>query len=289
MSVATSTAVLIGAGVAAAGGVADAAIGAHAAGKAADQQAASADKALGFQQQVFDTQQANQAPFVSAGQTSIGKLMDSLNNGTFGPGSNPAAPQFAGAPTLDQARATPGYQFTLQQGLRGVDAGAAAHGGALSGGAVKSELGYATGLADSTYSDVFNRSLATYDANLQGYQANLAKQAQEFSQLYQPASLGENAAANVGNTSQQVASNVGSLMTQVGNAQAAGTIGAANATIGGINSATGGISSSLLASIILGQNGIGGNSGPVQYDNGYPVAGTGSDAASIAAQQLAGF
>lgn len=299
MSVATSTAILIGAGVAAAGGVADAAIGSHAAGKAADEQAQSADKALQFQQQVFDTQQANQKPFVDAGQTSISKLMDDLNNGTFGPGSNPAAPQFTGTfhtPTVDEARATPGYQFTLQQGLRGVDAGAAAHGGALSGGAVKSELGYATGLADSTYNDVFNRSLSTYgaglqgyQANLAGYQANLARQAQEFSQLYQPASLGENAAANVGNTSQQVAGNVGNLMTQVGNAQAAGTIGAANATIGGINSATGGISSSLLASIILEQNGIGGNSGPVQYDNGYPVAGTGSDAASIAAQQAAGF
>jgi hypothetical protein len=277
MSVGT-TAALVGIGVSAAGGIASAAIGAHAAGKAADEQAQSADKALAFQKDVFDTTQANYKPYLDAGKTSLGKLMGDLDNGTFGPGSNPA---FA-APTLDQARATPGYGFTLQQGLRGVDAGAAARGGALSGGAVKSELGYATGLADSTYNDVFSRSLA-------GYQANLAKQAQEFSQLYQPASLGENAAAQSGNNAQQVAGNVGSLMTQVGNAQAAGTIGAANATIGGIGSATNGIQNSLLASMLFGQKGIGGSTGPVQYDGGYPVAGTGSDAASIAAQYEAGF
>lgn len=224
MSVGTATAIAIG--VSAAASVGSAAIGAHAAGKAADQQAASADKALDFQNKVNDQTQLNQKPYLDAGSTSISKLMEHLNDGTFGPGSNAAFK----APTLDEARSTPGYQFTKDQGLRAVDAGAAARGGALSGGAVKAELGYATGLADSTYGNVFNRSLA-------GYQANLAKQAQEFSQLYQPASLGENAAANAGNNAQQVAGNVGNLMTQVGNAQAAGTIGSANAITGGINSA----------------------------------------------------
>lgn len=224
MSVATTTAIAIGTTAASAGAsLGAAAIGSHAAGKAADQQAASADKALAFQQQTFDTNQANQKPYLDAGSTSIGKLMEDLNNGTFGPGSNPAFK----APTADEARSTPGYQFTLNQGERGVNASAAAAGGALSGGAVKVSEQYASGLADSTYNNVFNRSLA-------GYQANLAKQAQEFSQLYQPASLGENAAANSGNNAQQVAGNVGNLMTQVGNAQAAGTIGQANAAAGGL-------------------------------------------------------
>lgn len=221
MSVGTTA--LIVAGVSAAASVGSAAIGAHAAGAAADQQAQSANNALDFQKQTFATEQANQKPYLDAGSTSIGKLMDSLNNGTFGPGSNPAFT----APTADQARSTPGYQFTLNQGERGVNASAAANGGALSGGAVKSSEQYASGLADSTYNDVYNRSLS-------GYQANLAKQAQEFSQLYQPAALGENAAANSGNVGQQVATNAGNLMTQVGNAQAAGTIGQANAVAGGV-------------------------------------------------------
>lgn len=222
MSVGTTA--LIVAGVSAAASVGSAAIGAHAAGKAADEQAQSANNALDFQKQVQATNQANYKPYLDAGSTSITKLMDSLNNGTFGPGSNPAFK----APTLDEARSTPGYQFTLSQGERGVDAGAAARGGALSGGAIKASDQYASGLADSTYNDVFNRSLS-------GYQANLSKQAQEFSQLYQPASLGENAAAQSGNLAQQGAINAGNLMTNVGNAQAQGTIGAANAIGGGLN------------------------------------------------------
>lgn len=266
MSVALSTAAIIGGVVSGGAAIGSAAIGAHAAGKAADEQAQSAQKALDFQKQTFATEQANYAPYLDAGKTSVNQLMTDLGNGTFGPGSNPS---FA-APTLDQARSTPGYQFTLSQGLRGVDAGAAARGGALSGGAVKSEMGYASGLADSTYNDVFSRSLA-------GYQANLAKQAQEFSQLYAPVSLGENAAAQSGNTAQQVAGNVGNLMTQVGNAQASGTIGQASAIAGGLGGvANAGQSTlnSLLLSRLLNTGGggysaaIGNGGAPIPTDYG---------------------
>jgi hypothetical protein len=303
MGLGTGGIIALTAGIGAAGSIASAAIGANAAGNAADQQATSADKALAFQESTQATNQANYAPYLASGSTAISKLMGDLGNGTFGPGSNPAAPQFTGTfhtPTLDEARATPGYQFTLQQGLRGVDAGAAARGGALSGGAAKSEMGYASGLADSTYNDVFNRSLSTfgaglqgYQANLAGYQANLAKQAQEFSQLYQPASLGENAAAQSGNTAQQVAGNVGSLMTQVGNAQAAGTIGQANAVAGGVT----GVTNAAQQAFLLQQYGLagsagggGGGGGALQYDStGQPIAGTGTTADSIAAQMAAGF
>lgn len=276
MSVALSTAAIIGGVVAGGASVGSAVIGAHAAGKAADQQAESADKALGFQKDVFDTEQANYAPYLDAGKTSLSKLMEDLGNGTFGPGSNPAAPQFH-TPTLDEARATPGYEFTRQQGLRGVDAGAAARGGVLSGGTAKAEMGYATGLADSTYNDVFNRSLSTFGAGMQGYQANLAKQAQEYSQLYQPASLGENAAAQSGNTAQQVAGNVGSLMTQVGNAQASGTIGSANAIAGGLggvaNAGQSTLNSLLLSRMLTAGGGgyspaIGNGGAPIPSDYG---------------------
>jgi hypothetical protein len=280
MSVGTATALTI-AGISAAGAVGSSLIGANAASSAANEQAQSADNALAFNQQVFNTNQANQAPFVGAGTTAISQLMGDLNNGTFGPGSNPTFT----APTLDQARATPGYAFTLQQGERAVDAGAAASGGALSGGNIKSETQYATGLADSTYNDVFSRQLSSY-------QANLSNQAQEFNQLYQPASLGENAAANVGNTSTAQGQNIGNLMTSVGNAQAAGTIGVANATAGGIN----GVATSATQALLLNQLGLGGGSfaggtgGGVQYDTtGAPIAGTGTDQASIDAQLAAGF
>lgn len=280
MSVALSTAAIIGGVVSGGAAIGSAAIGAHAAGKAADQQATAAENALDFQKQTQATNQANFAPYLAAGSTSVNKLMEDLQNGTFGPGSNPAFK----APTADEARATPGYQFTLDQGMRATDAGAAARGGVLSGGAVKAESQYASGLADSTYNDVYNRSLS-------GYQANLAKQAQEFSQLYQPASLGENAAAQSGNTAQQVAGNVGTLMTNVGNAQAQGTIGAANAAAGGLNGVAN-AGQSTLNGLLMSRlfSSSGGGNGALQYDaGGQPIAGTGTDTDSIAAQLAAGF
>jgi hypothetical protein len=255
MSVGTTA--LIVAGVSAAASIGSAAIGANASENAASQQANSADKALAFQESTQATNQANYAPYLAAGSTSVNKLMTDLNNGTFGPGSNPTFT----APTADQARSTPGYQFTLSQGERGVNASAAAAGGALSGGAVKSSEQYASGLADSTYNDVYNRSLSTY-------QAQLANQAQEYSQLYQPAALGENAAAQSGNTAQQVAGNVGSLMTQVGNAQAAGTIGVANATAGGVT----GVASAAQQAYLLNQYGLGGTANNGQIN---PAIGNG--------------
>lgn len=54
---------------------------------------------------------------------------------------------------LDQLYNTPGYQFTLQQGLQGVDRSAAARGLINSGAAIKGATNYASGLAQKTYND----------------------------------------------------------------------------------------------------------------------------------------
>ena len=236
MSVGT-TAAIVAAGIGAAGSITSSVIGANAAGNAASQQTNAENQALQFQQQVYGTQQANEAPYVSAGQTSIGNLMGQLQNGTFGAGSNPTFT----APTAAQAAATPGYQFTLQQGERGVDAGAAARGGALSGGAIKASDQYAQGLASTTYGQTFNQSLAAY-------QANLANQAQEFGQESTVAQLGQQGISAVGNAGTGAATNVGNIMSQIGNAQAAGTVGTANAINQGIGGATNAVSQGIILS-----------------------------------------
>lgn len=235
-------------------------LGSNASKTAAGQQANAANNALDFQKYIFGIEQGNQQPFISAGQSSIAQLMALISSGKFGPGSLPDVPQFTGTfhtPTIDEARATPGYGFTAQQGSKGIMQGAAAAGGAISGGTLKALDTFNTGLADSTYNDVFNRSLQTYGTGLQAYQANLAgyqdqlaKQAQEYQQLFAPAQLGENATQSINTTGQQVATNAGNLMTQVGNANAAGTIGSTNALTSGFS----GFSNSLLQSFLL--NGI---------------------------------
>lgn len=87
---------------------------------------------------------------------------------------------------------TPGYQFTLGQGLESVQNGYAARGLASSGAALKGAANYATGLAQNTYQNMIG--------NYQNF-----------------AGMGANAAAGVG-----------SNLIGAANAQAGGLMGAAN-------------------------------------------------------------
>ena len=265
-------AIPIALGISAVAGVASAAIGSDASKTAAQQQADSATQALDFQKQVFNTDQQNQAPYLQAGTTSLAQLMSGIESGQYGPGSLPAVPNAPGAftgqfnlPTLEEAQQTPGYQFVQGQGNKGILQGAAAAGGAISGGTLKALSQYDTNLANTTYqSDVANQQ-AVYQAGLQGYQANLAgygaqlaqsqqaqsQQQQGFAQLLAPAQLGEGAVQNIDQTGAQTAQNVASLEGQIGNAQAAGTVGSANAINSGISGFTGAASQALTLSQLL--------------------------------------
>lgn len=267
---------------------------------AADQLQAS-QAALAQQQQQWQTAQNNSAPFVAAGQQSVGQLMSGLSNGTFGVGSTPSTPTYSGtaitpssyvAPTgapgtyslpssMADLEATPGYQFTQQQGQRGIEAAAAATGSLQSGGALKSLDSFNTGLASQTYQNAVANSEGAYNENLQGFNANvgansqqfssdltgqeagfnsglsayqqqlaqynaqLSGQTQQYNELAGVAGTGQTAANSINSTGTQVANSVGNLMTGVGNAQAASAIGQSNAITGGINGLTGGINSAL--------------------------------------------
>jgi hypothetical protein len=233
---------LIGAGTSLFSGI----FGANKAKQAADQQVAEQERALQFQKDVYGDTKANQQPFVQAGQSSIAQLMDAIKAGKYGPGSI-ATPAAFKAPTLEEARNSPGYQFTQEQGEQGIERGAAAAGGAFTGGTLKALAGFNTNLADSTYGDVFNRALTGYNASLADYQARLQGQAQSFNQLTSIAGLGENAAANAGNNGAQAAATIGNTLGNIGNAQAAGTVGAANALTGALQ----GVSSSATTPLYL--------------------------------------
>lgn len=214
------TAGLIGAG----GSIVSSIFGSNAAKKASDAQIKQEQAALDFQKGVYGDQKANQAPFVQAGQTSIGALMRGFSDGTFGPGS---IPNFK-APTAEEARATPGYQFALDQGTQSIERGAAAAGGSFSGGTLKSLAQFGTGLADSTYSDTFARAMAAYNSTL-------ATQQQGFNQLAGVAQIGEGAASGLNANGSSAAQTVGNTLGNIGNATASGIVGSANSIIGGIN------------------------------------------------------
>lgn len=118
---------------------------------------------------------------------------------------------------------TPGYQFTLGQGLQAINNSYAAQGQGKSGNVMAGGINYAEGLAGTTY----NQQFANY----------LAQNQQIYNMVAGQAQLGEAAATGTAGAGVSVGSNVSNLLTQGGNALAAGQIGSANAISSGLNSA----------------------------------------------------
>jgi hypothetical protein len=119
----------------------------------------------------------------------------------------------------------PGYQFRIQQGTQGVLNGAAARTGALSGPALKALIDYNQGAASQEFGSSFDR--------FQTQQGNI------FQRLLSLTSLGQNAAAGVGQQGVATGGIIGGNITGAANAAAAGRIGAANAFAGGLGDASG--------------------------------------------------
>ena len=229
-------------------------LGAQAANNASNAEVNAGNNAISYENKGLATQTGNLSPYMQAGSSSISQLMRALQSGQFGAGSVPNAPTFQ-APTLAQAQQTPGYEFTAQQGSKGILEGAAAAGGAISGGTLKSLDQYNSNLANTTYGNVYNQALQGYGANLSGYQANLGAQQQMYNQLFAPSQLGAQTAESLNSNIGQNSYNVGNLMTGIGNAQAAGYMGIFN----NLNSGIGNFENSLPS---MGFGGGGGGSSP---------------------------
>lgn len=219
------------AGSAVVAGVAGSAMSANAAKGAANTQAQSARDSMDSNERMFNQMQEKLNPYTQLGEDSIGDLQALLNGGKL-------SKQFSFNGT--DLQNTPGYQFTLQQGLRGVDNAAAAKGLGLSGAQLKGISDYSTGLANTTYNDQYANALNAFNTNY-------GVSSDQYNRLAGLVSLGQNAAAGVGNAGLQTAANNANLLTSAGNAQAAGAIGQANAYSSGLNSvAQGGLLYSLM-------------------------------------------
>ena len=151
-------------------------IGSNAAGKAAKAQEnaatiglqnsqANQTAAIGAQTGATQQQATNQAPYTAAGASSVNQLAQMAQAG-YG--------QTFQAPTAAQAEATPGYQFTLQQGENALQNSAAASGGLLSGNEAAAQQQYGQGLASTTYQQSYNNALSAYQQNYGQYQNQLA-------------------------------------------------------------------------------------------------------------------
>lgn len=213
---------------------------ANASESAAQLQAQEAQNSLDFQKTEFNTEQANQAPFLKAGQTAVGDLSSLLAPG--GGLSQGWTGQFT-APTAAQAEATPGYQFTLDQGRNAIQNSAAAQGGLLSGGTEAALDQYSQGLASTNYQQAFNNALTQYGTAYNTFQNN---QANQFNRLASVAGLGQTSATNLGTAGQLAANNVGDINTATGKIIGQDTVNAASANASSYNAIGNSVSNNLL-------------------------------------------
>ena len=106
----------------------------------------------------------------TAGANSLGNAQGTLTgagadvaqaNNLLGTGANGAAGE------MQALQATPGYQFTLDQGLESTQNGASARGLGTSGAADKAAASYATGLASTTYQNQLGNALSAANTGTQ--------------------------------------------------------------------------------------------------------------------------
>lgn len=224
-----------------------------AAQSAAAQQAAVAQAGQQIQQNEFNTIEGQLSPFISAGEGGANALTTMLGTGSGGnPATSPLLSNYPSfqpfQPTMAQLEGTPGYQFTLDQGLKANQNSFASQGGSESGAAVKGAESFATGLASTTY----NQQLQNYLAQQQqGYNQNLSNRQFTYNALTGLTGIGESAAAQSGVTGSNITSNIANLIGQQGQSGAAGTVGSANAIAGAASGIGGSLNSTALTYALL--------------------------------------
>lgn len=106
-----------------------------------------ADKSTAAQQAAEERARADLQPWTATGGLANTASTDLL--GLNGPDAATAA--------MGRYQTSPGYQWQLGEGLRAVDAGAAAKGILRSGATLKAEQAYGAGLADQDFGQYYNR------------------------------------------------------------------------------------------------------------------------------------
>ena len=154
--------------------------------KAAKSQQQSADAATAEQRRQYDLSRSDQMPWLSAGSSALGQ-MQALNSGDF-----------------SSFNASPDYQWTLSEGMKGLDRSAAAKGRMYSGGYGEDLTRYAQGAASTQYGNYYNRL-----AGLAG--------------------VGQTTASGLGILGANSANQIGNNMQNAADARASGYANSANA------------------------------------------------------------
>lgn len=275
MAIGTTAAIIGAAAIGAAGSVASGAMGSSAASKSAAAQERAATEAsqaqveaarisaevqresiasnekltregIQFQKDQYQQARADVAPWMEAGRKALNQYQIEL-------GLTPGPSAF---------QRTPGYDFMVDEGEKGVINNLAALGMKNSGAALKALTRFRSGLANQTYDNYLNRMQATAGmgqsqvntTNALGQ--NVAGSVQQG--LGSIGSAGMAGAANIGRTYQDAGQARATGYLNAGQAQASGYMGAANAWQNAISSGVGNVSNALGFLAFRGNNSLGG-------------------------------
>lgn len=227
-------------------------VGAVGSNLAAGKQAGAQEQAANTQEGMFNTIVGQEQPFLTGGYGAEMQLSQLLGiappTGVGGTAAGTGLPsgyltqQFN--PTQAQLENYPGYQFQLGQGDLALQSANSAGSSAISGPALKSLMSFNQGLAGSNYQNYFNQ--------FQTQQNNI------FDRLQGIASMGQNAAGNLGSAGANLGTGIAQAQAAAGASQAAGIVGATN-----------NIGSSLTLAGLMSQNqgGTSGWGGGVPFQN----------------------
>lgn len=257
------------AGVGAAGAIGGAAISSNAASDAASTQADAAksaaqlqadeaQKALDFQKEQWTTQQANLAPWLTAGKGALTNLTALLST----PGSGLLTPwteEFQ-APTDVTEQNDPGYKFRMAQGEGALENSAAANGSLLSGNTLEAQQKFGQDYASNEYNNVYQRAMEQFRQRYGIFENN---QTNTYNRLAALAGLGQSTATSLGQEGQAASSNVsntylttgaqqGQQLNNAAAATASGYIGSANAWGGALSNSTNNLSNLMLMQQLFG-------------------------------------
>jgi hypothetical protein len=184
-------------GIAAAGAIGGIAQGeGEKAGAAA--QAAIAQQQLAWTKKVYENAQKNIEPYMHLGEVGAKGYEANLPYLTsqYGMEDYKKSPLYTPmVSNLAELQATPGYQFQLQQGLQGIQQGAAAKGGLLSGAAGQAMNNYAQGQAAQGYQSAWERAQKAYGT---AFTQDLTQKAQIGQMYLEPSKLGSSSALGLG-------------------------------------------------------------------------------------------
>jgi hypothetical protein len=201
--------------------------------------AKSAKDAANLQQQQFQTTRGDLQGYNAAGQAAEHNALALTDLGPTGGGPDFTSLAYnnymPGQMTAEELANTPGYKFTLAQGLKATQSAAAARGLGVSGASLKGASTYATGLADKTYLDQFNVAQQRFGDVLNLNTAQQGNLQGQFNRLADITHTGESAAAQTGVAGTSSAATAGNYLNEAGLATAAGTTGVGNAVTGAAN------------------------------------------------------